>query len=138
VRRGTERTHSQSPNHHEMQREVDNFDRHIFFFYSAVPLCLSAVSIFETWSLWRRNTLRPMLFILSAGAGLILWVLQLGLESMCTWASSSNHDDGPTWHESHCPYAFSNWNDSSSMSSWGTGLALAWVLPWIVLGQIVL
>ncbi|KAK4549753.1 hypothetical protein LTR36_005054 [Oleoguttula mirabilis] len=106
----------------------------LFFFYCTIPLALSALSVYETLALWRHHDgkpLRPIRMIASAAAGILLWVIQLGLEGSCIWSTAYTD---PT-RDGYCPFAFSG---GYPMSYWSTGLAAAWVVPWIVIAVIVL
>lgn len=112
--------------------ETDGFLRQLFFFYCTIPLALSVLSVYETLSLWRKpGNLLPVQAIASAIAGILLWVIQLGLEGSCIWSTSYTD---PT-RDAYCPFAFSGgW----PMSWWSTGLAAAWVVPCVIIAVIVL
>ncbi|KAK5138309.1 hypothetical protein LTR08_003370 [Meristemomyces frigidus] len=101
----------------------------LFFFYCSIPFALSALSIYETATLWRHNSkVRPVQMLASAIAGLLLWIIQSSFEARC--------NSGFLWTKTtqYCPVLSSGW----PLSSWSKGHVLAWTLPWLAIGLILL
>ena len=113
------------------QAAADSTNRHTVFFYCSIPFVNSSLSIYETFILWRRDSMAGHIQTLaSAGAGLFLWIVQLSIEARCVWSSSSSVVESA----SHCPIMLSGW----PLNSWSRTTVLAWTLPWLATAVILL
>ena len=101
----------------------------LLFFYCTIPLFLSAFGMHRTFQLWRNpaNT-SPSFMIRFAVSGLALWLVQFFLNGPCIWVSASKSN-------AFCPFAASG---HVPTSSWSSALKLAWAVPFVGLGAIML
>lgn len=98
----------------------------LFFFYGTIPIVLSALSIVETLQLGRHSDrLRPLLMVVSASAGVVLWLVQFALEGACTWTVHGGSSVG-----AFCPVAFSS---RYPTRSWSSEEVFVWAMPLLVI-----
>ena len=92
--------------------------RRLAFFYCTIPFFLTVTSICDAIFM-HREAHRAIWMLASCLVGIGLWVVQWVLEATCIWNRS---DLGVEY----CPFAFAGWAGIEE-----TGLALAWILPWL-------